>query len=88
MKWSPGAAKLAIVTRESGTPENASRLALLDVDGCEVTTLVEDFSANEKQWDWLSDNAIIFARGGELWQVDMNGERILVLSTASFRKQR
>jgi hypothetical protein len=86
MKWSPGEIKLAIVTRESGTPESASRLEVLDVDGCNVTNLVGDFAANAKQWDWLSDEAIVYARGGELWQVDTNAEQTLVLSTAVFHR--
>ncbi|UCD56285.1 MAG: hypothetical protein JSV16_10650 [Candidatus Hydrogenedentota bacterium] len=88
MKWAPLATKLAIVTVKTGPTEEISNLALLDPGGCDTTPLVEGFRANERQWGWLSDSALVYADGGELWQADADGDLTLLFSSASFLEER
>ncbi len=76
--------RMATVVAESDAPNAKKNLTVPGPEG-ECKVLVENFTANEKQWDWLSDQAIVYAKDGQLWQVDKDGEQTLVLSAASFQ---
>jgi len=83
MKWSPSEMKLAVVVEESKSGGDGTALELLHPEDCTIQTLVADLSATENQWEWLSDAAIVYAAGNELWRVDVNGKQTLVVPLPS-----
>ncbi len=87
IKWLHYRYPPAAVIAEQGAPGAKSRLVLLEPSSCEIITLVDDFPATADQWDWMSANAIIFADGGDLWQVQTDGTRTLLFSLASITEE-
>ncbi len=82
MKWSPPpGSSLAIVAVEPEEPHAKAYVALFNPTNCSVIKLIDGFAAPEKKWGWLSSQAIVYADGGELWQVDLLGKRTLISST-------
>ncbi|GAB4342169.1 MAG: hypothetical protein Kow0099_19490 [Candidatus Abyssubacteria bacterium] len=84
MKWSLGGTALAVVA-ESADPNAGPSLLLIHADTCAATMLVESFTAQPPQWDWLNDTTIVYAQGRELWQVTTGGKRELIVSLGPAR---
>ena len=66
MRWAPGGDKLALALGGDDTRKVGPRLVLLDPETCAIEPLIEDFPAEEQQWDFLSSMSIIYADGGDL----------------------
>jgi len=83
MKLPPAMSHLAIVGKASADSGAKTSLSVLNLGSGEITVLVDDFAATERQWDWLGSHLIVYASGNKLWQVELDGRHTLILSLDS-----